>query len=710
VRGTADRPRARLAELVAALSLGVDLGFGQPMEHVLRQCLIALRLARHAGLGEQDRMAVYYTALLVNVGCHADAHEQAKWFGDDITLKSGKYAHELGSARGVLATMRLVGAGNPPLHRFRVGLEFAVSGRHQLDGMISQHARLARTLAEQLELPGAVREGVGAAYEQWDGRGWPGTLKAGAIPVAARIAQFAEFMEVAHRVGGVAGATALARRRAGRQFDPALTGLLCSHAEEIFARLEAAPAWRTVIAAEPALAVELSPDQFDRALAAIASFVDLKSPFTLGHSVAVAELAEEAGRRLGLPAEQVRALRRAGFVHGFGRLGVSNSIWDRPGPLSAGEWERVRMYPYLTERMLHQSAVLAPLGEIAVQVRERLDGSGYPRGLSGGAISRPARLLGAADAYASMREPRPHRPARSADEAATELRAEVRAGRLDGTAVDAVLEAAGHRLPRRREGLAGLTAREVEVLVLLARGLSNKQIAERLVITPKTAGNHVEHIYAKIGASSRAAAAMFAVQHGLLPEEKMRQSPHAPAAGPRLPSCLLHHRRHRAQAQQGQRAERPGRRPGHRPQWRPGRHHGQLRDHPAGPLAGPAAARAARRQLPVPALGIPARREDHRQLRRPEGDLPGGRRLLHDARARPGRRDGHGVHPVQPQGAARRDHGRDDGQRAGDAALTIARRCRGSGGRRDGGQHRGRLRLGGSGRRGAAGGLQGSGG
>ena len=174
----ADIPRARLAELVAALSLGVDLGFGQPMEHVLRQCLIALRLADHAGLGEQDRMAVYYTALLVNVGCHADAHEQAKWFGDDITLKSGKYVHELGSVRGALATMRLVGAGNPPLHRFRAGLEFAFSGHRQLDGMISQHAKLARTLAEQLELPRTVREGVGAAYEQWDGRGWPGTLKA----------------------------------------------------------------------------------------------------------------------------------------------------------------------------------------------------------------------------------------------------------------------------------------------------------------------------------------------------------------------------------------------------------------------------------------------------------------------------------------------------------------------------------------------------
>ena len=450
--GAGDR-RARLAELVAALSLGVDLGFGQPMEHVLRQCLIALRLADHAGLGDQDRMAVYYTALLVNVGCHADAHEQAKWFGDDIALKSGKYAHELGSVRGTLATMRLVGAGNPPWHRFRVGLEFAFSGHRQLDGMISQHARLARVLAEQLGLPAVVRE-LGAAYEQWDGRGWPGALKTDAIPIAARIAQLAEFIEVAHRVGGIAGATALARRRAGRQFDPVLAALLCDRADQILGGLDAVRAWPAVIAAEPALAVELSAGQLDAALAAIANFVDLKSPFTLGHSVAVAELAADAGRRLGLPPEQVLTLRRAGFVHGFGRLGVSNSIWDRPGPLSAGEWERVRMYPYLTERMLHQSAALAPLGEIAVQHRERLDGSGYPRGLSGGAISRLARVLGAAEAYASMLEPRPHRPGRPAGEAAAELRAEVRAGRLDGAAADAVLEAAGHRLPRRREAVA----------------------------------------------------------------------------------------------------------------------------------------------------------------------------------------------------------------------------------------------------------------
>jgi HD-GYP domain-containing protein (c-di-GMP phosphodiesterase class II) len=507
----------RLAELVAALSLGVDLGFGQPMEHVLRQCLIALRLAERIGLDEQSRAVVYYTALLINVGCHADAHEQAKWFGDDITLKSGKFVHERG-LRGAAATIRLVGAGKPPLHRFRVGLELLISGRRELDGMIAAHSKVAQTLAQQLGLPEAVLRAVGTAYEQWDGRGWPGNLAGGAVPVASRVSQVAEYVEVAHRVGGVEAVIALARKRNGKQFDPALAALLCDDAGKILDGLDAVGAWDAVIKAEPALAVVLSDEQFDSALLAIANFIDLKSPFTLGHSAAVAELCAAAASLLGLPPTEVRMLRRAGMVHDFGRLGVSNSIWDKPGPLGAGEWERVRMHLCITERMLHQSPALAPLGAIAVQHRERLDGSGYPRGISGGAISPHARILGTADAYQAMREERPYRPARSREEAARLLRAEVRSGRFDGDAVEAVLEADGHRARRRREGPAGLTAREVEVLRLLARGLSTKQIAKRLVMSPKTAGNHIEHIYAKIEATNRVTASLFAVQHGLLPE------------------------------------------------------------------------------------------------------------------------------------------------------------------------------------------------
>jgi HD-GYP domain-containing protein (c-di-GMP phosphodiesterase class II) len=511
----------RLAELVAALSLGVDLGFGQPMEHVLRQCLIALRLSELLGLEESRRGEVYYVSLLLGVGCHTDAHEQAKWFGDDIALRSTKYDNEFRSVRAAASMLRKLGSGSAPLHRFRVGLEFALSGHRDLDDMVAQHARLARALAEQLAMPAGVLDGLSAAYETWDGRGWPNALKGAEIPVAARIAQLAEFVEVAYRVDGIEGARAIASRRAGKQFDPELAAMIGRDAEQVLGDLDEIATWEAVIAAEPALAPALSGAQLDEALIAIAGFVDLKSPYTLGHSAAVATLAREAACELGAGDHDPRTIYRAGIVHDLGRLGVSNSIWDKRGRLGPGEWERVRLHPYLTERMLGQSAALAPLGRLAVQHREHLDGSGYPRGLSGGTIERGALVLGAADAYQAMREPRPHRPARDPDEAARELRVGVAAGRLDGDCVEAVLHAAGHQVRRRRAGPAGLTQREIEVLRLLARGLSNKEIAKRLVITPKTVSNHVEHIYAKIDASNRAGASLFAIRYGLLPEEAL---------------------------------------------------------------------------------------------------------------------------------------------------------------------------------------------
>jgi HD-GYP domain-containing protein (c-di-GMP phosphodiesterase class II) len=515
-----ERTGVRLAELVASLSLGIDLGFGQPMEHVLRQCLIALRLGERVGLDEEQRSVVYYTALLVNIGCHSDAHEQAKWFGDDIAMKSDKYTYGIHGVKSAVVGMRRIGAGHPLLQRFRVGLEFAVSGMKDLKPMIENHAAMARKLGEDLGLPDAVLDALGASYEQWDGKGWPGELKGEDVPAAARLAGIGEFTEVAHRMGGVEAAKDLARKQRGRQFDPNFADAFISDAELILSDLDALVAWDAVIDAEPALEVTLSGDEFDSALIAIADFIDLKSPYTLGHARAVADLVAVAASHVGLPDDEVRTLRRAGILHDFGRLGVSNSIWDKPGPLGAGEWERVRLHPHLTERMLQQSAALAGFGAIAVQHRERLDGSGYPRGLSGAQISRPARLLGAADAYQAMREPRPYRDALSPDDAAMQLRAEVKAGRMDAEAVEAVLGAAGHRVQRRREGPAGLTAREVEVLRHLARGLTNKDIAAVLVISRKTVANHVEHIYTKIGASSRAAAGLFATKHGLLADEE----------------------------------------------------------------------------------------------------------------------------------------------------------------------------------------------
>jgi HD-GYP domain-containing protein (c-di-GMP phosphodiesterase class II) len=284
----------------------------------------------------------------------------------------------------------------------------------------------------------------------------------------------------------------------------------------LLAGLDEASSWDAVISAGPALGPRLAGPQLDGALEAIADFTDLKSPYTIGHSRGVADLAGEAARIFGLGERAGKLVRRAGLVHDLGRLGVSNAIWDKPGGLSHVETERVRLHPYLTARMLACSPALAPLAAVAVQHHERLDGSGYPSGLSGDAVTPEGRLLAAADFYHSRTEPRPHRLAGTAEEAAAQLRAEARAGRMDAEAVAAVLRAAGHRITRRRASPSGLTRREVEVLRLLARGLSNKEIAERLVISRKTASHHVEHIYTKTGATNRALASLFAANHGLI--------------------------------------------------------------------------------------------------------------------------------------------------------------------------------------------------
>jgi HD-GYP domain-containing protein (c-di-GMP phosphodiesterase class II) len=280
--------------------------------------------------------------------------------------------------------------------------------------------------------------------------------------------------------------------------------------------IDAGASWEAVVSSQPGADVILSWAELDCHLEAIADFSDLKSPWTIGHSRAVADLACEGARIYGLPEPDAVMLRRAGLVHDIGRLGVSNAIWDKRGRLTRTELERVRLHPYFSERMLSFSPALAPLGAVAVQHHERLDGSGYPRGLRAEAVTPAGRLLAAADAYHAMREMRPHRPALSGEQAAEELRSGVAAGRFDGGAVDAILRAAGHRVRRRRQWPVGLTPREVEVLRLVARGLSNREVAERLLISPKTAANHVEHIYLKTGASNRAMAGLFAVGHGLM--------------------------------------------------------------------------------------------------------------------------------------------------------------------------------------------------
>jgi HD-GYP domain-containing protein (c-di-GMP phosphodiesterase class II) len=508
----------RLAELVGAMSLATDLGIGMPEEHVLRQCRIAVALGAAAGVADADRDAAYHVALLAWVGCTSDSHEVALRYGDDIALRSDSYRVDRAGRPALGFLLRRVGTGQPAWRRAQLAAAVVASRGTDLTTSMATHCLIASIVAERLGFPPAISGALRQVFERWDGRGAPAGLRGAALPVAVRLVQIADVAALHHRSGGTPAAVAAVRARAGGQFDPELATALADAAATVLDPLDDDLTWPAVLAAEPAPHRLLHGDAIDAALEALGDFADLKAPCFSGHARGVAALVGDAAAVRGLAPDAAAALRRAALVQDVGRLGVPTTIWSKPGPLTEAERERVRLHPYYTERVLARSPALARLGEVAGAHHERLDGSGYHRRLDGSALSPDARLLAAADVYRALREPRPHRPARDGDAAATELRGEVRAGRLDGAAVEDVLVAAGHARPvaRGRSRPAGLTPRELEVLVLLAQGASARGVAERLVIAEKTARNHTERIYVKLGVSSRAELALTAMRLGLL--------------------------------------------------------------------------------------------------------------------------------------------------------------------------------------------------
>jgi HD-GYP domain-containing protein (c-di-GMP phosphodiesterase class II)/DNA-binding CsgD family transcriptional regulator len=500
----------RLAELLASVSLATDLGTGQPLGHALRTCTIATALAEAMGCGSEEKRTVHQFALLRFLGCTSDAAEVAAMVGgDDRAYNAAMAPVVMGSRREMTSRhVRTVAADQPPLRRVDLVARSLVAPQGSLD----THCEVATMLAGRAGLDTPVLDSLAHAYERWDGKGWPEGLAGDAIPLAVRVAVVAKDADLASRLGE--DARGRLRERRGRGYDPAVVDAFERVGPGVLAQLEEGDEWETALACEPEPITTVGPGALDPVLTAFADFTDLKSPWIRGHSRAVSALAEEAGRLAGLDEAACDDLRRAGLVHDLGRVAVENGIWDKPAPLTTSEWERVRLHAYYTERILVRCGALATLVDAASSHHERLDGSGYHRSLGGDALSRGDRILAAADVFAALTADRPHRPAHGVDEAARTLEAQTA---LDADAVACVLAAAGRRAaPSPPRWPAELTDREVEVLRLIARGRSNRDVAERLVISPKTVGRHVENLYRKIGVSSRAAAAVFAMEHGLL--------------------------------------------------------------------------------------------------------------------------------------------------------------------------------------------------
>lgn len=513
-------PPLRLGELVATFALGQDNAFGQPLESQLRSCLLADAICGEAGYDEEVRRTAYWVALLRYVGCTGHAHEISTVFGDDIALLAETLVFDAGDPADVFRAMvTFATAGRGPEEREQIVASLKAGAHDWAVHNFATGCEVADMLVERLDLEPEVRASLAFTYERWNGNGFPKGAKGDQIPLAMRVVHLSHDMEAIARRSSPADAIEAARERRDRTYDPEVADLFVANGSTWLEQLVKMDPWDAVLDREPEPHRTMDGAALDEALTVAADFIDLKSPYRAGHSRRCAELAAGAAKAMGSNDDEITQLRRAALVHEFGNTGIPNSILDKRGPLTRAEFDRVEVHPMLTEQMLRRSPALAAVNPIASAHHERADGTGYHKGLRAGATEGAARILASTDIYVGLTTERADRPAMSEDHAAAELRGLVSDGVLERDTTDAVLTAAGHDgsgRPRDGDQPGGLTAREIEVLRLAARGLTTKQIADQLFISPKTADHHIQHTYSKIGVSTRAAAALWAMQHDLV--------------------------------------------------------------------------------------------------------------------------------------------------------------------------------------------------
>jgi HD-GYP domain-containing protein (c-di-GMP phosphodiesterase class II) len=510
-----------VSEVLGALALAADVSATLPPDTSLRTCLIAVGLGRAHGLDERQSSDVFVAALLRHIGCTSSAYEETGLMGDDMELKGSMGLVDAGSPIQMLnAARRGFAKGKGALKRATTVAGFMTRAPKGVPVIFGGRCEVAIRLAHRLALSPGVARALDETYERFDGKGLPRKMRGKALSSVSRVISCAEVASLFFRLpGGDALATEMIERRSGGQLDPQVVKSFRKSARELLAPARGEDVWRKLLHAEPHPRREID-EKLDRELSNVLADVgDLKSPFTLGHSRGVARITEAATAELGLDEDARGRAVRAALLHDVGRISVSNAIWDKAGPLDAGEWDKVRLHPYFTERIVRAAAPWQSLATLASSDHERLGKRGYPRCAPPGEMpdSAIANVLAVADVYQALTEPRPHRPARDASHAAEELEREVAKGHLDGWAAGAVLKVAGHaRVAVVTQRIAGLTDREIEVVRLLARGRVDKEIAAELGISPRTVHHHNQHIYDKIGVRTRSGVALFAVENGLL--------------------------------------------------------------------------------------------------------------------------------------------------------------------------------------------------
>ena len=513
----------RRSEIVAVLALATDLMIGQPLQFAFRSCVAALRLADVVGATEADKKEIYFQALLRYVGCNADTYVLSVLMGDDQGFRREFVQADLSSSVDV---MRVVARA---VLRARPGASWLESAAAVVGGLarsatggmpiVEGHCEVAERVALRLGLGDQIGRNLAQLYERWDGRGYPRKLAGDALSPTVQIVTLAQDAVIRSQTLGMDEARAEIAKRSGANYAPWIVDAFLKAGPGLLDGIEQDFSVEDIVALEPGGAVFLTDEEVDEAFLVIADFIDMRAPWLIGHSRAVADLATDAAGALGLPARDIQVLRLAALTHDLGEVGIPMSVWAKQGGLSKQERDDVRLHPYHSQRVLESVASFSGIAALVGHHHERGDGSGYYRGVSMASIPIGGRILAAAEAYQTAIEDRPYRVARSREAAAAELNAEARAGRLDRQAVAAILAAAGHRAtPLGPPTLANLTRREIEALQHVAGGKSRKDVAAALGVASKTADNHIQSAYAKIGVTTRAGAILFAMEHGLPPK------------------------------------------------------------------------------------------------------------------------------------------------------------------------------------------------
>ncbi|HEY8693864.1 MAG TPA: HD domain-containing phosphohydrolase [Chloroflexota bacterium] len=517
----------RMADLLGALSLAADLAVGLPAEHGVRACYIGLQIGTELGLSAEEMADLYYAELLMDAGCTAFTSSLAAYIlGEEISARRELFFHtDVDNPLAVMSWLARYMAVGQPLHvRASRTVDFAFRGKERMREGFRNTCDAAQRLAERVGMSTCVQNALLSVFEQWDGGGMPAGLRGQAIPLIARIVYVTSFLEVFHRLGGRDAALQLARDRRGKSFDPDVVDAFESESSRpgFWETLDQESAWDTVLALEPESPRRFIPGaRIPELASSFADFADFKAPHMLGHSRRVAELAGRLGVRLQLPAGNVATIQTAGLLHDFGLVAVPSFTLAKPKEaLSQAERETFCLHPHYGQRILSKMPVFEPVAELVVSHHEHMDGSGFPRGLIGSRIPVGARVIAIADHFDELTHASPGHDALGPAAALRSMRKDV-GGSLWAEAFEALCEdqhgaPPASRRSRRSDWPCGLTDREVEVLRLLVRGPTRRQMADALVISESTVRAHLEHIYAKANVSSRAAATLFAVEHDLL--------------------------------------------------------------------------------------------------------------------------------------------------------------------------------------------------